>query len=197
MSHFYDLRAVSSGAWIRTAADAVTAIAAIGGATVGGVWAYFRYRRQEPDVPRVNALVSATRFEQNGRDFLAVEVELRHTAGGRLRIERDVGFDPSQPVIEISRLDADGKVGEVVQPVLLTSVAVLQDQTELDAGEFARDHKVVPVGERTFGTIAYDVTLRLVAGWKDESWTWCANAIITIAGPDTATGAAVVGARAE
>lgn len=175
----------------------MTAVAAIGGATVGGVWAYFRYRRQEPDVPRVNALVSATRFEQGAKDFLAVEVELRHTAGGRLRIDRDGGFDPSQPVIEISRLDADAKVGEVIEPVLVTSVAVLQDQTELDAGEFARDHKVVPVGERPSDTIAYDVTFRLVAGWKDESWEWCANAIITITGPNTVTGAAVVGARAE
>jgi hypothetical protein len=189
-----DLRPVSSGAWLRTAADAVTAGAAVGGAAIGGVWAYFRYRRQAPDVPRVNAVVSATLFRASEHDYVAVDVELRHLAGGSLRIERDEGFVPQQPVVEIACLTDEGAMGDEIRSTTISSVEVLRDQTELGSSEIATDHKVMAVGRRSIDTIAYEVTLRLTAGWEGHSWTWCANALVRIDGPDTATGAAVVGA---
>lgn len=190
-----DLRVVSSGAWVRTAADAVTAASAAGGAAIGGVWAYFRYRRQAPDVPRVNAVVSATLFRAAQHDYLAVDVELRHLAGGTLRIERGDEFDPPRPLVTVASLNSDRSSGEIIQSAPISTVEVLGDQTELGSSEFATDHKVIAVGRRSNATIAYEITFKLAAGWERDSWTWSANALVRTEGPDKVTGATVVGKK--
>ena len=185
---------MSSGAWVRTAAEALTAVALAAGAAVGGVWTYFRYHRQAPDMPRVNAIVSVTLFDKSGVDYLEIETDLEHVTGGILEIKRGGEVDPPQPVVEITRLVAGStEVGEL-ESVPLTSVDVLRDQTQFGSGEFAKDHNVVCLGSRSPDTIAYEVTLRLRAGWENKAWTWCANAVVHAAGPATARGATVVSA---
>jgi hypothetical protein len=181
---------VSSGAWIRTAAEALTAVAAVAGAAVGGTWAYFRYRREAPDVPRVDAVVSATLFSDADADYLAIDVKLRHLEGGSLKIERDEGFETPRPVVDIERLAADPTLG-ALDPILMTTVEVLREHAELDSGESLTDHKVVSVGAREVRTIGYRVALRFVAGWNDKYWTWCTNVVVRVEGPDSATGATV------
>jgi hypothetical protein len=185
---------VSSGAWVRTTADALTAIAAVAGAAVGGVWTYVRYLRQAPDVPRVNAVVSVTLFDNSGVDYLEVETDLQHVSGGTLKIERDGEFEPPQPIVEIARLVSQRTDIGVLESAPMVSVGVLRDQTEFGSGESARDYNVVRLGSRTTDTIAYEATLRFVAGWENKAWTWSANAIVQAAGPATARGATVVSA---
>lgn len=182
---------------MRTAADALTAIAAATGATVGGFWTYRRYRLQEPDVPRVNTTVGATLFDRLGVDYLAIEICLQHIAGGTLKIIYDGDFDdPPRPIIEIIRLTASDKRVRRLDGNRLLRVDVLDNQTELASSEFTKDHMVVCLGSPSPDTIGYDVTLRFAAGWADDVWTWSTNAVVRCDGTSTATGATIVGARA-
>lgn len=186
---------MSSGAWVRTAADALTGLAAAAGAGVGGTWAYFRYRREAPDIPRVNVAVSATLFEHDGKDYVAVDVMLEHLLGGPIRILRDDEYEVSKPVLEIGELRLSGAVGSALDACPVATVEVLRDQEELDAREAVSEHKVIHIGPRHADTIAYEVTLRLLAMWKDKPWTWCTNVIVRVGEPITSTSATVVGTR--
>jgi hypothetical protein len=127
-------------------------------------------------------------------DYLATDVNLRHLVGGSLKIERDEGFDTPMPVLQIARLTADGTEGTALTPTPIATIEVLRDQAELDSGESLTDHKVISVGPRIADTIGYEITLRFVAGWTDKYWTWCTNVIVRVAGPESVTGATVVGA---
>jgi hypothetical protein len=169
--------------------DAVTAVAALGGAAVGGVWAFFRYRREAPDIPRANAVVDATLFEHSDDDYLSVEVRFQHDGGARLTIQRDEGFDSPKPTLAITGLAPDGTASGTLKPTLIAAVDVLANNSELDAGETAADRKIVRVGRRLPETIGYGVTLELVAGWNDNYWAWSTNVVVPVAGPRHAIGA--------
>lgn len=179
---------MSSGAWVRTAADALTAIAAAAGAGVGGAWAYFRYRREDPDTPRVNTVVSAAWFHHAGHDYLSIDVELRHVTGARLRIERGAEFETPKPILEVYRLTAAREPTAGIRPVLVSSTEVFVDDTELDSGEMATDHKIVPVGAADPEVLAYELILRVNGGWDEQSWTWCTNAIVRVGDVQTVSG---------
>ena len=59
-------------------ASLLTAAAAIAGAVVAGMWALFRYRREDPDLPRVNAAVVASYVTRGDVDYISFDLEVTH-----------------------------------------------------------------------------------------------------------------------
>ena len=168
----------------------MTAGAALAGAGVGGIWAYFRYRQQAPDMPRVNAVVTATLITTGGLDYLSIGVDLRHLAGGKLAIDPE-----GNPRVHIYRLTASETPGAAVTATEIgDGTPVLVDQREVGSSEFVTDNKLVLLGRRQRDTIAYDATLKLSARWrKHDAWDWSTNAIVRVDGPASASGAGVLG----
>ena len=181
---------MSSGAWVRTAADALTAVAGAAGAGVAGIWTYVRYLRQAPDVPRANASVTASIAPRSGSDFVVVEARFTQQSGSNLTIRRDEHKKPPKPLVELTRLAAEGSDG-ALQTTHVCTVEIFRDETELGSGESARDHRVIPVGPRNEHTIGYEVTLHVTAGTKDGGWTWSTNAIVQVDNPTPAVGTTV------
>lgn len=171
---------MSSGAWLRTASDVVTAVAAAAGAGIGGLWAYFRYRRQEPDLPRVNVAVIATLMHRNGLDYLVVDLEARHEAGAELTIEHSDDFD--HPSVVTSRIEDGQTDGKEAVQVTISTIEVFTRESELGSGEKVTDRKIIPAGARTDQTVGYEVRLVLTGSWDKKCWTWSANAVVGIDG---------------
>lgn len=167
----------------------MTAGAAAAGAGIGGLWAIYRYRRQAPDMPRVNVTVTATLIPKPDADYMSINVELRHLAGGTLLID-----PPGNPTVRIIRLaHVDGKAA-ALDATEIETVAVLAGQDEVGSSEIIADSELVLLGARQPGTVGYKATLQVQARWGDRAWDWPANALVLTDGPSSASGSVVVGA---
>lgn len=99
---------------------------------------------------------------------MAVDIRLEHLVGGRIAILRDEQYEVSHPVLELGKICARETAGSALHPIPIATPEVLRDQDELDARETLSEHRVIHVGPRQAGTIAYEVTLRFLTGWKEN-----------------------------
>lgn len=139
----------------------------------------WRYFRQKPDFPRVNATVDASLTTADGVDYISFSVTITHVSGGALAIlHQPPNEAPSVDVSRLSRASADGDLPAttvVVAPVLV------RDQT-LSGGEVVQDQGMVSVGSRHADTVAYQVRFIFSGSWKKQSWTWSPNKILPLTG---------------
>ncbi len=154
------------GAW-------VTIVAVLG----GGGWAFWRYRRQKPDLPRVNATIDASLSTANCVDYVSYEVTVTHVAGDSLSIERP--GDEKLPKVLVSRLTHASAKGDLPDTTEVEAPVLERDQT-LSSGEVIREQGMVSVGERHPDTIAYQVRLIFDGGWEGKVWTWSPNKILPV-----------------
>lgn len=159
---------------VEAVASAVTALAAIVAAVVGGMWALFRYRRERPHLPRINADIRPRLRENRGVDYISFEVEVVHVAGGVLDIVHS--DDSSRALVEVKRLGPATSTG-LVPNVPLATCEVLVAESQLAAGEEARDHGLIAVSEPE-DTVGYEVTFRFAGRWKKEEWTWARRSLL-------------------
>jgi hypothetical protein len=152
----------------------VTAVSAVVVAGVGGYWALFRYKREDPYLPRINATVGASLFSEEGIDYISFDATVSHVAGSALSIVQDDGEGPR---VEVRRLTTTSDVGGLPAVVVLTCAALERDQ-ELAAGESTHEEGVVALGRRAEGTIGYEVRFTFTGAWLQESWTWSPNKIL-------------------
>lgn len=80
----------------------LTGVAALAVAVIGGLWAIFRYRREEPHLPRVNADITAELNQIDGVDYLSFTVDIKHLAGGILFL--DTATEDGRPLVTVRRL---------------------------------------------------------------------------------------------
>lgn len=158
--------------------DAVTAVAAGAGAGIGGFWTWFRYRREDPYLPRVNASLSAELHRHGHVDYLSFTVEIQHQAGGQLSIEQPENEPENRPNVLINRLSNATETGEVPSE-RVTRCRVLQDENTLAAGEGAQDHGLVAVSHPPADTFGYELRFSFCGHWKErDPWTWSRRKII-------------------
>jgi hypothetical protein len=158
---------------VTAAASLVTSLSALLVAGIGGYWTLFRYRREDPHLPRVNASVDATLFSEDGLDYISFDATVTHVAGSALTIIQDAGRAPR---VEVRRLTATSTVGELPPTTVATCPALTAE--ELAAGESTRLEGIVAAGARPAGAMAYEVRLSFDGEWKRRSWTWSRNKIL-------------------
>lgn len=144
---------------------------------VGGGWAWWRYTRQKPDLPRVNATVDASLSTVGGLDYISFGVTITHVSGGALTIEREPTEDA--PRVEVSQLSRISAHGDLPPTIVVVAPVLVRDQT-LSGGEFIQDQGMVSVGVRRVDTVAYQVRFIFSGGWEKQSWTWSPNKILPL-----------------
>src|SRR6516165_4908780 len=134
------------GAW-------VTIVAVL----VGGGWALWRYRRQKPDLPRVNARVDATLSSVDSVDYITFAVTITHVSGDLISIRRHPEEPRPQnevePKVMVTRLSRTSTEGNLPETAGVEAEVLTHDYT-LGSGEFVEDHGVVSVGPRHRDTMA-------------------------------------------
>jgi hypothetical protein len=160
------------GAW-------VTILAVV----VGGLWALWRYRRQKPDVPRVNAKVEASLSTIESVDYITFAVTITHVSGDLLAFRRrpneNVPPDKKEPnpTVVVTRLSSTSALGNLPESEG-TKADVLMNDFSLGSGEFVEDHGIVSLGHRHPDTIAYQVRFTFTGRSQGDKWTWSPNAIL-------------------
>ena len=144
---------------------------------VGGGWAWWRYTRQKPDVPRVNATVDASLSTVDGVDYISFSVTITHVSGDALAIDRRRA--DRAPRVEVSRLSRVSAHGDLPPTIVVVAPVLARDQT-LSSGEFVQDHGIVSVGVRRADTVAYQVRFIFNGGWEKQWWVWSPNQIIPL-----------------
>ena len=86
-----------------TVSDVITGVAAVIFAIAGGLWAWFRFRRQAPDLPRVNSSIELQCVTLNGVDYVSWVARIEHLAGAPLTILRGDGQRPRVTVKALPR----------------------------------------------------------------------------------------------
>ncbi len=151
----------------------------IGAVLVGGAWGLWRYFRQNPDLPRVNATVEASLTTADGVDYISFSVTITHVSGGALAILRQPQSDV--PSVEVSRLSRASAYGDLPPTTVVVAPVVVRDQT-LSGGEVVQDQGMVSVGSRHADTVAYQVRFIFSGRWRKKSWTWSPNKILPLEG---------------
>jgi hypothetical protein len=159
----------------------IGALVTIGAVVVGGWWALFRYRRQKPDLPRVNATVDASLSTRDCVDYISFEVTVTHVSGDTLTVERaDLHM---RPKVVVSRLThAEGSAKGDLPDITEVEAAVLTRHSTLSGGEFISDHGIVSVGARQSDTVGYQVRFYFFGCWEEQRWTWSPNRILLVSG---------------
>ena len=146
---------------------------------IGGGWAWWRYTRQKPDLPRVNATVEASLTTADGVDYISFSVTITHVSGDALAILHEPPNDA--PKVEVSRLSRLSADGDLPPTTVVTAPVLMRDQT-LSGGEFVQDQGMVSVGSRQADTVAYQVRFIFSGRWEKQSWTWSPNKILPLPG---------------
>ena len=145
---------------------------------VGGSWAYWRYRRQKPDLPRVNATVDASLSTPDySVDYISFAVTITHVSSDSLSIEHDP--PGNAPKVEVGRLSRASAQGDLPSTTEVEAKVLTRDRT-LSGGEFVQDQGMVSVGPRHSDTVAYQVRFVFSGCWEKQSWTWSPNKILLV-----------------
>jgi hypothetical protein len=156
---------------------------------VGGLWALFRFRHQQPDLPRVNATVCASLSTVDCVDYVSFTVKITHVSGDILSIRREDDdkrkrfAEEVDPHVEVSRLEHTAEKGDLT-PIKEGEAKVLTSDYRLGSGEFVEDHGIVSVGTRQPKTVAYKALFTFTGrSGKEGHWTWSPTDILVL--PDT------------
>jgi hypothetical protein len=149
----------------------------IGAVLIGGGWAWWRYARQKPDLPRVNATVDASLHTSNSVDYISFSVTITHVSGDALAIYHEPQDDA--PKVEVSRLSRGTVHGDLPATTVVVAPVLMRDQT-LSGGEFVQDQGMVSAGSRKADTVAYQVRFIFSGRWEKQSWTWSPNKILPL-----------------
>ena len=160
------------GAW-------VTILAVV----VGGAWAAWRYGRQKPDLPRVNAKVEGPISTVDSVDYISFAVTITHVSGDLLSIRRPPSEprpqDEVEPKVVVSRLSRTYAAGNLPETAGVEAKVLTQD-FRLGSGEFVEDHGIVSLGPRHTDTIAYQVRFSFTGRSQGKKWTWSPNRILPV-----------------
>jgi hypothetical protein len=151
----------------------------IGAVVIGGGWAWWRYNRQKPDLPRVNATVDASLCTADATDYISFSVTITHVSGDALSIYHQPPDDA--PKVEVSRLSRISAPGDLPPTTVVVAPVLVRDQT-LSGGEFVQDQGMVSIGARLADTVAYQVRFIFRGRWEKQSWMWSPNKILPLPG---------------
>src|SRR5438270_5402467 len=115
-----------------TVSDVLTAIAAVIIAGVGGVWAWFRYRREDPDLPRVNSSIALRQVRASDLDYVAWAARIEHVAGSALGLLHDADRAPQ---VSVSAYPKAAVTGPAARTTLVVE-SVFPDDTQVAASEY-------------------------------------------------------------
>lgn len=146
---------------------------------IGGGWAWWRYTRQKPDLPRVNATVDACLCTADGVDYISFSVTITHVSGDALSIQHQPPNDA--PKVEVSRLSRVSAHGDLPSTTVVVAPVLMRDQN-LSGREFVADQGMVSVGSRRSDTVAYQARFIFSGRWEKQSWTWSPNKILPLPG---------------
>jgi hypothetical protein len=168
---------------------AVSTTAVAGFAALWGAgWAVYRYRRAEPDLPRIDASVHANLQSIDGADYLHYEVTVKHLGGAKIFIK-----DDPEPTVQVLYISKSGKPS----PRVLHDRRVLKPDNQLCGGESTYNEGIFPLERRESEAIGYEVRfifkggiqgrpqrlLRLLRAGppdRDQSWEWKRNTIVAM-----------------
>src|SRR5438552_2345689 len=124
-----------------TVSDVITAFAAVVIAFIGGLWAWFRYRREDPDLPRVNSSITLQSVNVAGVDYVSWAARVEHVAGAALTILHEPGSGPTVSVLGYSRANETGPVPETP----LDEQQLFPTDTQVAASEYIVNDGTVAV----------------------------------------------------
>lgn len=156
------------------AVSSVTGVITALGVVVAGLWAFFRFRREAPDLTRADVKVSAELLTDDGIDVLRVAIQVHAVGTARLTLRHD---DDDFPTVSVYRFTKpmleQGPPDEFTDPV--TARRVLFAQEFVEAGETVDEVHLFPVGRRDADTVAYRVEFLICAedpSLGGKAFTW-------------------------
>src|SRR4051812_46754895 len=106
-----------------TVSDVLTAFGAVAIAVVGAVWTWFRYKRENPYLPRINGTIDLNHSTVKGVDYVSWVLRIEHVAGGEVKILQE----PVPPTITVVGLVPATKVGWASEQALAIRGVFRQD----------------------------------------------------------------------
>ena len=150
---------------------------------VGGLWAYFRFRKDAPYIARANLAVVAELMTHHGRDLLRVKCTASAIGRGRFMFIKDDDYEPPNIAVYAMTPEILQEEPEEWTDVLAAREAFRDDDT-VEAGEILEEVSLIWVGDRGVGTVAYRVAASFTATDKEDSdpYTWQAVAVVPAEG---------------
>lgn len=168
--------------------SALAAAVTAAGVVLGGGWALFRYRRLNPDWTRALPGVRGQLMTSGDRDFIEVRISVTALGTARLLLCKedstnddggDVDYDGTSSVSVYRCTEETLGEGAAINwdGALLNRIPVFQDEAVVEAGERLDEAHLVPVGERSAGTLAYRLVFRVSVHDQvlDSDYTWRAT----------------------
>jgi hypothetical protein len=173
----------SASIWPDDVAAVAAPVSSIG-VVAGGGFAYFKFLRDAPYMPRANLGIEAELLTRNGYDMVRVSCTVSAVGRGALKFIKDDEElpPPSVDVFPITQEVAENYPQEWSDVYAACEVFVNDDSAE--AGEVLQDVVLVWIGQRVPGVLAYRVVGSFSApvGIRggNEPFTWQAVAIVPV-----------------
>jgi hypothetical protein len=156
----------------------------------GGLWAYFRFRKDAPYIARANLVVSAELMTYQDEDLLRVKCTASAIGRGRFTFIKDDEVDENGEGYELPNVAIYAMTPDLLQEPpdewtdVLAEVKVFADDESVEAGEIIEEVTLIWVGERPERTVAYRVAASFAASDKEkrDPYTWQAVAVVPIDG---------------
>ena len=177
-----DLRYMSMVADTPTWIDAMGSFAAVASAAfvlAGGLWAYFRFRKDAPYIARANLNVEAELLTHEDRDLVRVKCTASAIGRGRFVFDKqdappNVAVYPMTPTLLAAAPDKWTNVRVAVE--------VFSADELVEAGEILSEVALIWIGEREAQTVAYRVAASFTACDRAEGdlYIWQAVAVVPV-----------------
>ena len=150
---------------------------------VGGLWAYFRFRKDAPYMARANLAVAAELMTYDGRDLLRVKCTASAIGRGKFMFITDDEYEPPNIAVYAMTPQILQEDQEEWTDVL-AAIEVFRDDDSVEAGEILEEFNLIWVGDRPDQTVAYRVAASFTATDKEGSdpYTWQAVAVVPAEG---------------
>jgi hypothetical protein len=149
----------------------------------GGLWAYFRFRKDAPYIARANLAVSAELMTFDGKDLVRVKCTASAIGRGKFLFIKDDDYAP--PNIAVYAMTPQLLQEEQEEWTdVLAAIEVFHDDDSVEAGEILEEVSLIWVGDRPHRTVAYRVAASFTAADKEDSdpYTWQAVAVVPVEG---------------
>ncbi len=162
---------------------------------VGGLWAYFRFRKDAPYIARANLAVAAALMTHDGQDLLRVKCTASAIGRGRFIFVKDDDQtenheESTDENYQPPNVAVYAMTPEILQNMpdewteVLAAIEVFPDDDTVEAGEILEEVSLIWVGDRRARTVAYRVSASFTAADSEKSdpYTWQAVAVVPVEG---------------
>lgn len=174
--------------WIAMVADTPTWIDAMGSfaavasaafVLAGGLWAYFRFRKDAPYIARANLTVEAELLTHEDQDLVRVKCTASAIGRGRFIFDKQ-DAPPNVAVYPMTRILLESEPGTWTN--VRVAVEVFSADDLVEAGEILSEVALIWIGEREPQTVAYRVAASFTACDRAEGdpYIWQAVAVVPV-----------------